>query len=85
MLFNYSKLEGRIRQYYQTEEKFALAMGMGRSSLSAKLNNKSDFTRKQMLRAAELLEIEPAEIPIYFFRLKVQENERIIEKTALLS
>ena len=75
MLFDYSKLEGRIRQYYQTDEKFALAIGMGRGSLSAKLNNKSDFTRKQMLRAAELLEIEPIDIPLYFFQKKVQKNE----------
>ena len=76
MVFDYCKLEGRIRQYYQTEEKFAHAMGMGRGSLSAKLNNKSDFTRNQMLRAADLLEIEHAEIPIYFFRKKVQNGEQ---------
>ena len=83
MLFDYSKLEGRIRQYYQTDEKFALAIGMGRGSLSAKLNNKSDFTRKQMLRAAELLEIEPVDIPLYFFQKKVQKNELLGEDNHL--
>lgn len=83
MLFDYSKLEGRIRQYYQTDEKFALAIGMGRGSLSAKLNNKSDFTRKQMLRAAELLEIEPVDIPLYFFQKKVQKNELLSEDNHL--
>ena len=83
MLCDYSKLEGRIRQYYQTDEKFALAIGMGRGSLSAKLNNKSDFTRKQMLRAAELLEIEPIDIPLYFFQKKVQKSELLEGETNL--
>ena len=68
MSFDYGKLRGRIRERYGTEQKFAAAMGIGRVSLSQKLNNECDFTRKQMLKAAELLEIESRDIPEYFFR-----------------
>ncbi len=68
MLFDYSKLRGRIREKYGTEQKFAAAMGMGRITLSRKLGNRGGFTQEQMLRAAEMLEFEVNEIPDYFFK-----------------
>ena len=75
MAFDYSKLRGRIREKFGTEHKFAAAMGMGRVSLSGKLNNEGDFTRKQMLKAAELLQLDANDIPEYFFRPIVQKSE----------
>ena len=75
MAFDYSKLRGRIREKFGTEQNFARAMGMGRVSLSMKLNNEGDFTRKQMLRAAELLGLDAGEIPEYFFKAEVQKHE----------
>ena len=75
MAFDYSKLRGRIREKFGTEQNFARAMGMGRVSLSMKLNNEGDFTRKQMLRAAELLGLDAGEIPEYFFKVEVQKRE----------
>ncbi len=77
MEFEYGKLRGKIRECYKTEQEFAVALGIGRASLSAKLNNSSDFTRAQMLRAAKLLGISSAAIPDYFFVEKVQKHERI--------
>ena len=77
MEFDYRKLRGRIREKFQTEQKFASAMGIGRVSLSQKLNNEVDFTRNQMLRAAELLGIESRDIPEYFFAANVQKHEHI--------
>ena len=76
MAFDYRKLRGRIREKYGTEQNFAAAMGMGRVSLSVKLNNEGDFTRKQMLKAAELLGLDAAQIPEYFFTLEVQKDEQ---------
>lgn len=76
MSFDYSKLRGRIREKYGTEQKFAAAMGIGRVSLSSKLNNESDFTRKQMLRAAEVLDLDATQIPEYFFTAVVQKGEQ---------
>lgn len=75
MEFEYSKLRGRIRERFKTEGNFAAAMGIGRVSLSQKLNNEGDFTRNQMLKAAELLGIESKDIPEYFFTAEVQKHE----------
>ena len=77
MYFDYSKLRGRIREKYGTEQKFAVTMGIGRVSLSSKLNNESDFTRKQMLRAAEVLDLDATQIPEYFFTVIVQKGEQL--------
>lgn len=77
MEFEYGKLRGRIREKFKTETSFATAMGMGRVSMSQKLNNESDFTQKQILKAARLLEIESREIPDYFYCLKVQKHEPV--------
>lgn len=75
MEFNYSSLRQKIREKYRTEQDFAVALGIGRVSLSQKLNNSSDFTCSQMLKAAKLLEIESAEIPSYFFTEEVRKSE----------
>ena len=39
MAFDFSKLRGKIKEVFGTQEKFAKAMGMSSVSLSAKLNN----------------------------------------------
>lgn len=77
MSFDYSKLRGRIREKYGTEQKFAAAMGIGRVTLSSKLNNESDFTRKQILRAAAALDLDVTQIPEYFFTAEVQKGEQL--------
>lgn len=77
MSFDYRKLRGRIREKYGTEQKFAAAMGMGRVALSTKLNNNGDFTRNQMLKAAQLLELDATQIPEYFFTALVQNHEQL--------
>ena len=76
MEFDYAKLRGKIRERFDTERNFAAAMGIGRVAMSQKLNNESDFTRKQMLKAAELLGIKPEEFVAYFFTEKVQKHEQ---------
>ena len=73
--FDYSKLKGRIREIFNTQSAFAEAMGMSTTSLSAKLNNKIEFSQKEMDKASDLLKIKKEEIPVYFFTPKVQEPE----------
>ena len=73
--FDYNKLRGRIRERFGTEGNFADALGIGRVSLSKRLNNSLDFSRIEMLRACDLLEIEYAEMPAYFFTPLVQKHE----------
>ena len=76
MCFDYSKLLGKIKEVYGTQEKFAKALNLGRVSLSCKLNNKSDFSQTEMQLSAKLLGFSENEIPSYFFSLKVQKSEQ---------
>ena len=64
---SYSKLRGKIKEVYGTNEKFAEAMGMDLSSLSAKLNNKSPWKREEIEKACGLLGIPIEEVYLYFF------------------
>lgn len=77
MVFEYSKLRGRIREVFNTQEAFAEAMDLSTTSLSAKLNHKVEFSQNEISKAAELLNINPEEIPAYFFTPKVQVPELI--------
>ena len=72
--FDYSLLEGKIKQYYDTQENFANQVPMSRSSLNNKLNNKSDFTLRHIKRFSELLNIAEEEIGQVFFKEKSLEN-----------
>ena len=64
---SYAALRGRIREKYGTQEAFAKAMDMSPTTLSAKLNRKTDWTRAEIERACDLLDIPIVEAPEYFF------------------
>lgn len=74
MAFDFSKLRGKIREVFGTQEKFAKAMGMSSVSLSTKLNNTVDFNMSEINKACELLSIPTEFIPIYFFSQKVKSS-----------
>ncbi len=76
MMFDYSKLRGKIREKYGTEGEFAKALGISKTSLSDKLNNKVSFTSSEINKACELLDISIRFIPIYFFTPNVKETKR---------
>lgn len=63
----YNKLRGRIREIYVTQAAFAEAIGMANTTLSAKLNGKTDWTRAEIELACRLLCISAEKIPSYFF------------------
>lgn len=75
MSFNYSKLRGRIKEKYETQENFAQKMGVSRTTLSQKLNNINEFTQQEINKAVELLDLPVEEIPVYFFTIEVQKTE----------
>lgn len=75
MSFDYSKLRGRIKELYKTQDSFAEALGIGRVSLSQRLNNSIDFKNKEISKACLLLEIPIDLIPAYFFTPEVQKSE----------
>ena len=67
MGYDYSKLKGKIREVYETHSAFAEAMGMGKTTLSLKLNNKAEWTQAEMATAMDLLNIPPTSVRTYFF------------------
>lgn len=69
--FDYSRLRGRIKEKCDTQDAFAEQLGIGRVSLSQRLNNLLDFSQDEMFKACDVLDINKAEIPSYFFTVKV--------------
>lgn len=67
---DYSKLRGRIRETFGSEGAFAVAMGFSRCTVSSRLNDKSEWTDGEMVKACELLGIPIDDIPEYFFCFK---------------
>lgn len=75
IVFDFSKLRGRIKEIYGTQTAFAVAMLMNEATLSNKLNNNVEFSPKEIIRACLLLSVELKDVNLYFFTLKVQKNE----------
>ena len=48
MSFNYSKLRGKIKEKFATQSAFAKELGISSVSLSAKLNNRVEFSQMEM-------------------------------------
>lgn len=71
MLYDYRKLRGRIKEVCGTQCIFSEKLGIGRVSLSQRLNNQLEFSQDEMIKACDILGIDRQEIPIYFFTLYV--------------
>lgn len=67
MINNYSKLRGRIKEKFGTQQKFANAIGMGTVSLSKKLNGKSFFNQNDIIIICCVLDIDEHDLCKYFF------------------
>ena len=74
MAFDYRKLAGKIKEVCGTQDNFAKMLGIGRVSLSKRLNNKQDFTALEINRSCVILNIPLSEIPEYFFCKKSSET-----------
>lgn len=72
MPFDYSFLDGLITQKLGTRAEFAKKMGISEHSISLKMNGKTPWKQVDICRACEVLNIDVKDIPIYFFREKVQ-------------
>ncbi len=67
MKFNYSKLLGRMRECGFTQAALAVAIGVNKGTLCAKLNNQYYFTQSEIIAICKVLNIPHKEIPTYFF------------------
>lgn len=71
MSYDYSKLLGRIVEKQGTRARFASAMDISERSLSLKLNDKVPWKDTEISKACNILDIEDAEMHLYFFKYKV--------------
>ena len=63
----YAKLRGKIKEVFETQECFAKAMDLHNTTLSLKLNGKTQWKREEILLACKKLDISVDEISSYFF------------------
>jgi hypothetical protein len=69
--FDFSKLRGRIVEKFGTLERFAEAGDHSKGWISNRMNNVVPWDCQEIDEACEMLDINPEEIPAYFFTLKV--------------
>lgn len=75
MSWDYSKLKGKIKEKFSTQDNFAEALGMSRTSLSQRLNNQLEFSQNEIARAMNLLGEDEANMVQFFYTPKVQKHE----------
>lgn len=74
MPFDYSDLLGRIKKFGLTQEMLAEEIGITKTTMNLKLNNKAAFTQTEIEKIRKALLIYREEIGVYFFTPKVQKN-----------
>lgn len=72
---DYSKLRGKIKEVFGSENAFAKAMGKNPTTISAKLNNNSAWTHDEIIKACGLLGIAIEDAYKYFFTQKVGKSQ----------
>jgi len=72
IVFDHSKLCGRIVEKFGTQREFSKQMGMSEGTLSSRLTGRNSFSADEILKACQLLDIDAADASIYFFTEKVE-------------
>lgn len=70
-MFDYSKLKGRIKEIYNTQDAFADDMEMHRVSLNQRLSGIIEWRAPEIKKACELLNVPLEKAHLYFFAPKV--------------
>lgn len=70
--FDFRQLTALIVAIFGSRKAFAEKMGISKGTLSMRLNNKSRWPIEDIMKACDLLCIDPKEIGIYFFTPKVR-------------
>ncbi|MNV96170.1 hypothetical protein D3C71_1911400 [compost metagenome] len=71
IIFDYSKLKGKIKEVFDTQTEYATQIGISATSLCSKLNGRTYFNQEQIKKSILLLNIPLEEIALYFFTQKV--------------
>ena len=71
IMFDYSKLRGRITEKCGCQKVFAKLLGVSDATLTSKLRGYTYFNQKEIMRSIKLLEIPGGEVSNYFFTERV--------------
>lgn len=74
IIYDYSKLLGRIKEKYGTRENLVKEITISSTSLNLRLNNKLKFDQQDIKELCIALDIKEEEIPDYFFKEKVRKS-----------
>lgn len=74
--YDYSKLLGKIREVFKTQDLFAEALGMTRTVLYSRLNGSTEWKQSEMEKTMQLFGEPLTSIGSYFFARKVRESEQ---------
>ena len=72
MPYDYSKLVGRIKEFFGSQKEFAKAIGLSERSVSLKMNGEVGWKQQEISKACEALKLEVHQIAEYFFAIKIQ-------------
>lgn len=72
---NHDKLKGKIKEVLGTQNRLAMELGLDDTTISNKLNSNTYFTQKEILKISYILKIPLNDIPEFFFKEKVREDE----------
>lgn len=75
IVYDYSKLKGRIKEMFDTQGAFALAIGLSSKSITLKLSSARGWKQDEIIRAVKVLGLTEGDIQPYFFTVKVQSFE----------
>lgn len=75
--FDYGKLKGKYIEVLGSQEAYAKAIDIDRTSLNKRLTNQLPFKSSEILASVNVLNIEKKDIPEYFFTLKVEKTQHI--------
>ena len=73
-MYDFKMLKLKIKEVYDTQEDFAKALGMSKTSLNLRLNNGVDWKMDEVKNICTLLDIPFNDVPRYFFCPQVQKN-----------
>ena len=76
MVYDFSRITGRIIEKYGTRARFASAVGMSSTHLSKILNGRAFLRHEAIDEWAEALDLTTDDIGAYFFTKNVHEHEQ---------
>ena len=77
--FDYTELRKKYAEVFGSQEAYAKAIGMDRTSLIKRLNNEIPFRADEIVISQSVLNLSPEDIKIYFFTPKVEKTELMQE------